>query len=191
VEPPPPPAAPPPEKPAGPQHPLIIFGSVPSKDKPEEEFESSSSLSDVVVDEPRPGPVQNADPFPLDENLQRRVVQLLDEAIATPDPAELQKPATFHRPTLKPKPPKPKPMVEPPSEEPPVPHRPTATAAPAAKNSVPEWRPKVTSIRESRVIGVQEISIDEFSQEGSQPRKTTQLKEIQPTGTLPARKRPV
>lgn len=152
--------------------PLVIFGSVQNRKK-DDHMESSSSISELELNEPRRGPIPNSNPFPLDDELHRRVEYLLDASKAAPDPQDLPPPPEFVRPSMKAKPPKSSKKMAPPREEP------TKDApVPEPKQAPPPWRPPVVSMRDSRLIGVQEISASQFNQSGGMPARTVQLKEI-------------
>ena len=153
--------------------PLVIFGSVPSKK--DDHMESSSSISELELEEPRRGPIPNTNPFPLDDELHRRVEYLLDASKAAPDPQDLPPPPEFVRPAMKAKPPKPKKVVEHHDESIVVA---TTTSVPK-KDPISQWRPPVVSMRDSRLIGVQEIPASQFNQSGALPARTAQLQEIQ------------
>lgn len=182
VEPPPPPSQ---------KQPLIIFGSTPGKAKNNDDFDISdtSSLSDIPLDEPRQPNLPPINPFPIDDGLHHRIETLLDDTKAT-DPADLPPPPEFKRVEIKPKP-IPKPVKIPTampegdintnaSNIPPISLKSTRVSTSARHAEGPDWRPSVVSMRDARIIGVQEISIDTFRHPpptGTGP----QLREIQPT----------
>ncbi|OHT02606.1 hypothetical protein TRFO_07018 [Tritrichomonas foetus] len=171
--------------------PLVIISSKQKQPKKPDDFtmSSTSSLSDIAVSEPRKGPIPNVDPFPIDDDLHNRIEKLLDEAEKSLDPNDLPPPPQFTRPSMKPKPPKPKkvyaepsPAFEPGGNMNGNPNDSHIPINQAQSQRQPDWRPKLTSIRDPQVIGIQEITLEQFRQ-GSIPSRT-QLQEIRPNSGL-------
>lgn len=139
-------------------------------------MDDSSSLSDLELEEPKRPQIQNSNPFPLDDGLHKRIEGLLDEAKAAPDPADLPPPPTFVRPSMKAKPPKAKVFIDPPNDTP-MPARPPEPGKPAPVSQAPDWKPRVVTMRGAKIVGVQEITAEQFRQNTAQQR-STQLQEI-------------
>lgn len=158
--------------------PIVIISSKQKKPQKPEEYEiSSSDISDIALSDPIKGPVPPADGFPLDEALQRRIERLLDEASKAPDPRQLEQVESFRRPEMK-RPPKKKKIPIEPKEEPAEPGN--IHPVIQVKKEQPEWRPKVESMRRPQVIGVQEITPEEFRAGKGYPKGNLRLKEIFP-----------
>ena len=162
--------------------PLVIISSRQKQPQKQDELtiSSSSSLSDVPFSEPKKGPLPPIDPFPVDDALHQRIEKLLDEADKTPDPNKLPPPPQFSRPSMKPLPPKKK------AQEPITPssdknlNQTFKHSAQTQTHKAPDWRPKLTSIRDPLVIGFNEVDPNSF-RAGDFPHRTTQLQEIPST----------
>lgn len=160
--------------------PFVIISSRQKKPTKPDDFtlSSSSSLSDIVVSEPRKGPLPPIDPFPVDDQLHIRIEKALDDVRKVPNPGDLPPPLKFQRPSMKPKPPKPKKVYD----------EPKPTFQPSEQGNIhpvpvqkePDWRPKVTTIRDPQIIGVQEISVEEFRRGQVYPKGNYRLQEIHP-----------
>ncbi|EAY11701.1 hypothetical protein TVAG_488030 [Trichomonas vaginalis G3] len=96
-----PPPPPPVQSPPRERFPRIIFASRPSgppNPYPNDYDLETSEISDIDLRPPQSNPMPYSDPFPTDDALHRRVIQLLDEANGDPIPAGLKPTPTFKRP---------------------------------------------------------------------------------------------
>ena len=179
------------EAPQKPPKPLVVFASVNERDRFSDTLEMSSSLSDLELQEPPRRGIQIANPFPLDDGLQDRVHEILAEAHKVPDAPKLpdrpvfKAPPNYEIPVINtsaklrddPLPPRlfeATTFVPQPQEwhlqdtRPPV--KPDISVAPAGTNisipqtpaGFPNWRPSVVSVRDSKVVGVQGLTNDQF-----------------------------
>jgi hypothetical protein len=165
----------------------LLIATNQKEPMPPDDFDISSSSGEAIEEPRRYEPVPPANRFPLDDELHRRVEHLLDEAKAAPDPQDLQPPPSFKRPTMEPKPPRTKIVVEA-DPVPPTSGVRVVAANPPKQTNGPDWRPKLTTVRDTGLISVHEITRDEFRQSVGSRRKV-QLEEIQPGGSMPPQKK--
>lgn len=190
--------------------PIIIIKSQQKQRKDDDSFDfsMSSSLSDIEVSEPikRQFPVVN--PFPLDDGLHKKVEMLLDQVRGKPDAPELPEMPRFVPPPIyeAPKPTfkelneikipkkkeKPPPVVtkvekvekivinEKVDYEPEF--RPQLQSRRQQQPEVvgDSWRPPMTSVKQPGILGVHEISPDQFRQMASHQKPHVKLDEIDP-----------
>ena len=192
--------------------PLIIFTSRQRPDKePSFDLDMSSELSELELLEPVKRTIPTPNPFPLDDELHRKVVHLLDEvkaipdATALPDKPRFTPPPVYEAPTIK----IPETTTQQTftqqtteftatTEQTAFAHQGTWVPRPQTRPSqpqqpgVPNWRPAVVSLRDNGLVGVQPISADQLRQ-GSMPPRVQPLTAEQfrqgdtsrvPTGTL-------
>jgi hypothetical protein len=183
------------------------------------DLSSSSEISDVELVRPVRRFIPPANPFPLDSALYRKVETALDEAKMAPAPPELEdrpkfKPPPVHDlPVTRPR------IEIPPPEQAVVfltkERTRTRTALretewkqqgqfrPVGRRrgdvnddpdrsdrlGVIEWRPKVRSGRDSRAVGVQDVTDDDFRKRGADPGGMAARRKDAAAGGLPARRR--
>jgi hypothetical protein len=169
------------------ERPILLIGSSQREEVAGEDFEISSSSGDNIEEPQKYETLIPANRFPLDDELHRRVEHLLDEAKAAPDPQDLPPPKVFKRPTMEPKPPRLRVAVEADPVAPAAAIRIVAANPPKQANG-PDWRPKLTTVKETGLISVNEISKEQFRQPMGE-RKKVKLHEIQPGGGMPPRKK--
>ena len=181
------------DNPKRPPKPLVIFATAHEPDRFDSTLglSTSSELSELHLNEPPRHPIQIANPFPLDDGLQARAQELLNQADEVPDAPKLPDRPVFKRPPnyeipqintsakLRDVPIPPELIIR--RSEAPQPeewhlqdNRPRVVpemypeprnsnfSIPPAPPGFPNWRPSVVTVRDSRLIGVQPLSQDQF-----------------------------
>lgn len=140
-------------------NPIVILKS--KQKKPKEEPSDLFISDDESIPEPEimKGPIEDIDPFPIDDELHKRVERLLDESRDAPQPRDLPaKPEKYRRMDLREKPARKQ------VEKPQTPTVHSEVPPPPPPTKQPVWKPRVTNPRDTEIFGFRGMSAEQFRQ---------------------------